>query len=229
MHAHLLATAKSAVLSLHGVLHRICNLPDSFLYLIHTDESVHIAKNVVKRTVLRNIFLYVAFLDNGSVNSAAYERSEDILRLGDGFVGKAEGLILGFHPILEVCLQFLLSLRGIACDAILHLELAAAYLIKFHKARCGQVELIFESVCNGRVIVEEVIESARETRNHHDGVVFPMIHLNKKLVKRVHLVGIPVGKQFLDIVEKENATLGFFYIFIPFVNKPLVVNGVNHC
>ena len=56
-----------------------------------------------------------------------------------------------------------------------------------------------------------------------------MIHLDKKLVKRVNLVGIPVGKQFLDIVEKENAPLGFFYIFIPFVNKPLVVNGVNHC
>ena len=55
-----------------------------------------------------------------------------------------------------------------------------------------------------------------------------MVHLDKELVKRVHLVGVSVGQQFLDIVEEQYSPLGFLDVIVPFVNKPLVINGVNH-
>ena len=42
MHRHLLATAKSAVLTLQSVLHRERYFPDCLLHLVHADETVHI-------------------------------------------------------------------------------------------------------------------------------------------------------------------------------------------
>ena len=56
-----------------------------------------------------------------------------------------------------------------------------------------------------------------------------MIHLDKQFVKRVHLIGITVGKQLLNIIEEEDASLGILDILIPVIDKALIVDGVNYC
>ena len=102
-------------------------------------------------------------------------------------------------------------------------------MIEFYESRSGKIELVLESVGYGWVVGQKVVKTSCETGYNNDGVVIPMVHLDKELVKRVHLIGISVRQQFLDIVEKQYATLGFLDVIVPFVNKPLVINGVNHC
>ena len=150
-------------MTLHGVLHRVCNLPDCLLHFIHTDECVHILQDFVERTVFGHIALDVILFNECGVNATTDERREDILGLGNGLVGETEGLVLGLHPILEVGLQLLVGLGGVACDAILALQLLAAYLIEFNEPWCGQVELILESIGDGRIVGEEIVKAAGES------------------------------------------------------------------
>ena len=94
-------------------------------------------------------------------------------------MGETECLVLGLYPILEVSLQFLLSLRRITRYSILRLELLAAYLIQFHKAWCRQIELILESIGHRRIIGEEIVKSLCQTGDNHNGIIIPMVHLDK--------------------------------------------------
>ena len=91
-----------------------------------------------------------------------------------------------------------------------------------------QTEGVLETVRDGRVTLEEVFQTFRQTRDDHDGIILPLVHLHEQLIQRIHLIGILVWQELLNIIEEQNAALGLSDIIVPFVHKPLIVNSVDH-
>ena len=92
----------------------------------------------------------------------------------------------------------------------------------------GNTERVFETVEDSRIALQEILQSFRQTRDNHNGIILPFIHLHKQLIKRIYLIGILVGQQLLHIVEEQNAPLGLLDIIIPLIYKSLIVNGIDH-
>ena len=139
-----------------------------------------------------------------------------------------EGVVLYFQLVLEIAVQLMISLRTISSNAILNAQLLLTNVTQILTAWGRQAEGILKAVLCRRVGYQEVVQTLRQTGNHHDGILAPFVHLDKQLVERIHLIGITVGQQFLHIIEEKNAILGFLHIVVPLVDKALIVYCVNH-
>ena len=229
MHRHFLSAAESTSLPLYAVFHRVGNLPHRLLHLVHANEVVEVGEYVVERPFLRHIATDVIRLHHVCVNSPADKRREDVLSLLCGLVGKAESLVFGLHLIFEELRQLALCIKAETIQSVFCSQHVAANQGEFLISRCGQVELIFESVAHRGVVGDEIVKTTCQSRYYHYGVVVPMVHLHKQLVERIDLVGIAVGKQFLNIVEKENAALRLLNVVVPLIHKACVIHRVHEC
>ena len=91
-----------------------------------------------------------------------------------------------------------------------------------------QAEHILEAVLHRRIALQEVVKSFGQSGHNDDGVVVPLVHLDKELVEGVHLVGILVGQQLLNVVKEEDAVLGLLDIVVPVVDEPAVVYRIDN-
>ena len=92
----------------------------------------------------------------------------------------------------------------------------------------GNAERVLKTIEYSGIALKEILQALRQTRDDHYGIILPFVHLHKQFVERVNLIGVFVGQQFLHIVEKQDAALGLLDIIVPFVDKPLIVNGIDH-
>ena len=95
-------------------------------------------------------------------------------------------------------------------------------------AWCRKTEGILETVGNGRIALQEILQALRQTGYDHNGIILPLVHLHEQFVKGIYLIGVLVWQKFLHIVKKQDTTLGLLDIIVPFVHKPLIVNSIDH-
>ena len=143
-------------------------------------------------------------------------------------MGITEGLILRLNLILKVASQLVISLLRELADAVFLLQLLLSHIAQLVVVRSRQAEGVLEAVLHGRVALQEVIKSFRKSGNDDNGVVIPFVHLNEQLIQRIHLIGIFVRQELLNIIEEQDTTLCLLDVFVPLVNKALVVHGVHH-
>ena len=228
MDADFLLFAKSALGTLHIVVDGKGNLLDSLLDLVHTNIAVQVAQDVFQRAFLGYIAANISLLYHLSLCATTDKRGKDVLGGLHGQMGIAKGFVLDLQLILEETLQFLIGLGRIGCDAILRAELQLADVTQLLTTGSRQSEGILETVLSGRVGRQEVVKALRQTGDDDNGVLVPLVHLDKQLIQRVNLIGIAVWQQFLHVVEEEDAVTGILHILIPLVDKPLVVDGIHH-
>ena len=140
----------------------------------------------------------------------------------------SESLILNLYLIFKETQQLALGFFREIRDAIFHAQVKLTNLCKFLITRRRHTERILEAVSYSRVTLQEVLQTFRQTRDNHDWIILPLIHLHKEFVKRIHLIGILVGQEFLNIVEEQDAILGLLDILIPFIDEALVVHRIHH-
>ena len=139
-----------------------------------------------------------------------------------------ESLVLNLNLILEVAHQLILSLRREFRNAIFHAQVKLTDLSQFLITWCRHTEGILEAVSYSRIALKEIFQSFCQTWDNHDRIILPLIHLHKQLVERIYLIRVFIGQQFLDIIKKQDAILGFLDIFIPLVDEALIVNSIHH-
>ena len=229
MHRHFLLLTESPLSTLHTVLHSIRNLTDSLLHLVHTDERVHIVEYLVQRALLRNIPYDVFLLHLLRIGSTTDEGREDVFSGLHGHMGIAEGIVFCLDAILEQALQLLVCLWREVRNAILHPKVELGDVTEFLVVRRRQTEHILEAVLHRRVALQEIIKPLRQTGHNDDGIIVPLVHLDKKFVERVHLVGVFIGQQLLYVIEEQKTATGFLDVVVPLVNKTRVVYRIDHC
>ena len=188
MHGDFLSLAQSALHTLHIILDGIGHLANGLLHLGHANEGIHILEDIVERALLGHITLDIVFLDNRLLAATTDKRREDILGRLHSQMGITEGLVLDLYLILEVAGQLLIGLLGESGDAVLRLQLHLHHVAQFLTIRNGQVEHILETVLDGGVVLQELLKTLGQTSQNHNGITFPLVHLHKQLVERVHLV-----------------------------------------
>ena len=228
VHRHLLLLAQSALGTLHAVLHSIGDLTHGTLHLVHTDILVEILENILHRTLLRNISLDIALLNDSGRSTSADKLGKDILGSLHCQVGIAESLVLDLDLILEVTLQLVVGLWGEVGDAIAGTEAQFTDVCQLSEVWCRQTEGILETVSHSGIALQEIIETLGESGNDHHRIVIPLIHLDKELVERIHLIGILVRQEFLNIVKEQNTVLRLLDVIVPLVDKALIVDSIDH-
>ena len=198
------------------------------LHLFHADESVEVAQNIVERALLGHIALNVFFLNLNGLRPTADERREDVLSRLHGHMGIAEGLVLYLDLVLEEAGQLMLRIWGESRNAVFRTKLHTGNIAQLMIIGSGQPERVLEAVLHSRVALQEIVKSLGKACHDDNGIVVPLVHLDKELVKRVHLVGILIGQQFLHVVEKEEAATSLLDVLVPLVHETLVVDGINH-
>ena len=228
MHRHLLLFSQTTFGSLQSILHRVSHLTDSALHLVHADEPVEILQDIIDSPFLRHIALDVITFHLRSIGPTADKLRKDIL---SGLIGQmtiAEEFVLGLNLILEVARELVLGLLREFGDAVFRLQVLLTDVRQFMITWCRKTECVFEAVDDGRVALKEILQTLRQSGDHHNGIILPFVHLDKEFIKRVHLIGLLVWQEFLHIVEEQNSTLGFLDIIVPLVNKPLIVYCIDH-
>ena len=228
MDADFLLLTQSALGTLYVIMDGEGDLTNGLLHLVHADVAVEVAQDVIERALFRNIAPDIVGLHHHGIGATADERREDVFRRLDGNMGIAEGLVLDLDLILEEALQLMLGFWGVGCHTILGAQLQLTDVAEVLIARSGQTERVLEAVLGCRVGHQEVVETLGESGNDDDGILVPLVHLDKQLVEGVHLVGIAVGQQFLHIVEEEYSSPRLLHVVIPLVDKTLVVDGIDH-
>ena len=228
MDASLVLVAQSTCSTLHIVVDSEGNLADRFLHLVHTDVVIQVAQDFLQRAFLGYVASNIRFLHHHCIGTTADERREDILGRLHSQVGIAEGVVLDLHLILEEALQLMVGSRRIGCYAVFGAQFLFTDVAEFLRSWGRQSESVLETILRRRVGSQEIVKSLGQTRNHDDGVVAPLVHLDKQLVEGVHLIGVAVGQQLLYVVKEQDATLGLLYVIVPLVDKSLIVHSVYH-
>ena len=140
----------------------------------------------------------------------------------------SECLILNLHLILEETHQLVLGLSREFCNTILQTQIELTDISQFLITRRWHAERIFKAVGNSRIALKKIFQSLCQTGNNYDGIIIPLVHLNKQFVERIHLIGVLIRQQFLHVVKEQNAILGLLNILVPLINKALIVNGIYH-
>ena len=194
MHRHLLLLTKTAFGTLYTILNSIGYLADGLLNLVHANERVHIAKDIIKRTLLGHITLNVFLLHTGSISTTTNESRKDVLGSLHRQMGIAKGFVLDFYLVLEEALQLLVGLRCKLRDTILHTKVEFGNITQLLITRRRQAESILETVLHRWVTLQEIVQTLGKTCHDDNGVIVPFIHLDKQLVKGIHLIGILIGQ-----------------------------------
>ena len=121
-----------------------------------------------------------------------------------------------------------LCLLGEFRDAVFRPQVHFTDIRQFVIPWSRETERVFESVDDRWVTLKEVLQTFRQTRDNHDGIIFPFIHLHKQLVERVYLIGVFVRQEFLHIVKEQYAAPGLPDVIVPLVHKPLIVHCIDH-
>ena len=228
MHRHLLMLAKTTLCPLETVLHRIGHFTDGALHLIHADILIEILQDVINGSLFRNIALNIILLHLLGISTTADEMSKDILRSLTGQMSVTKHLVLDLDLIFEETGELVIGLFGELGNTILRPEIQFTDIRQLMIAGSGNTERVFETVEDSRIALQKILQSLRQARDDYNGIVFPLIHLHKQLVERVYLIGILIGQQFLHIIKEQDTALSFLDVIVPFVNKPLVVDGIDH-
>ena len=228
MHRHLLLLAQTTFSTFHTVLHSIGDLTDGRLHLIHTDVLIEVFQNILDRTLLRHIALDVALLYYRSLSTATDKLSEDVLSSLHGQMSITEGLVLYLDLVLEITLQLIIGFWRKVSNAIACLQTQLTDIRQLVEVRGRQTEGILETVGYRRITLKEVIQTLGQSGDDNNGIIFPLVHLHKEFIQRVHLIGILVRQQFLDIVKEQDTILCLLDVFFPLVDKALVVDGIDH-
>ena len=91
----------------------------------------------------------------------------------------AKSLIFNFNLILEVTAQLSVSLFRELAQTILHLQLLLRNITEFMVIWSGKAEDILEPVLHGRIVFQEIIKTLGQSSHDHNGIIIPLIHLNK--------------------------------------------------
>ena len=228
MDASLLLFTQTTLGALYAVLYAVGNLADSFLHLIHTDVLVEIAQDIIKRTLLRNVATDITLLYHRSISTTTDERGKDVLSSLHCQMTIAEGVVLDFHLILEETLQLMICLRCIGGNAVFDTQFLLADVTEFVVTRSRQTEDILEAVLGSWVVYQEIVQTFGQTGDNHNRIIVPLVHFDKELIQRIHLIGIAVGQQFLNIIKEQDTILRLLDVIIPFINKALIIDGINH-
>ena len=228
VHRHLLLFAQATLGTLHGILYRIGHLTDCTLHLVHANIPVEIFQDILNSPLFRHIALDVITLHLGGIGSTADELGEDILGSLIGQVAVAEEFIFDLNLVFEKARELVICFLREFGDAIFRPQVHLTDFRQLVIARSWQTEGVLETVRDGRVTLEEVLQTFRQTRDDHDGIILPLVHLHEQLIQRIHLIGILVWQELLNIIEEQNAALSLSDIIVPFVHKPLIVNSVDH-
>ena len=114
----------------------------------------------------------------------------------------AKGLVLDLDLILEIALQLIVGLWREIGNAIARLQAQFTNVRQLIVVWRRQTERILETVGNSRITLQKVIQTLGESGDDHHGIILPFIHLDKELIQGIHLIGILIGQQFLDIVKE---------------------------
>ena len=226
MDTRLLLFTESTLGTLHTVLDTIGYLADGLLHGIHSNILVEVAENVIQRTLFRHIATDISFLYHNGISTTTDKRGEDILSGLYRQVAIAERIVLYLQLILEEALQLALCLWRICGNTVLDAQFLLTDLTQFSMPRGWQAEYILETVLRCWVVDQEVIQTFWETRDNHNRIVIPFIHLDKELVKGIHLIGIPVRQQLLYIIEEKESIFRLLDIVFPFIDKTLIVDCI---
>ena len=226
--AGLLLLTQSTLGTLYVVMDGVCYLPDGTLDLVHANVAFQVAQDIFQRPLFRHVAANVLNLYGGGCDATTDERREDVFCRLDGDVTIAERVVFRLHLMLEIAAQLALSLRRVRRDAVFVLQFQLTNVAQFLTTRCRQSEGVLETVLCCWVGGQEVVQSLGQSGNDDNGVLVPLVHLDKELVQRIHLIGVAVWQQLLHIVKEEDAPLGFLDVVVPLVNKALVVDGIDH-
>ena len=120
--------------------------------------------------------------------------SKDIFGCLIGQMSVTEHLVLDLDLVFEEAGELVISLLGELRNTILGLEVQFTDIRQLVIAWSGNTERIFETIEDSRIALEEVFQSFRQTRDDHNGVILPLVHLHEQLIERVYLIGILVGQ-----------------------------------
>ena len=140
----------------------------------------------------------------------------------------AKELIFNLDLILEITRELVICLLGEFGNTIFRPQVHLTDVRQLMIVRGRKTEGVFETVDDGGIALKEVLQTFRQSRDDHDGIILPLVHLHEELIKGVHLIGILVGQEFLHIVEEQDTSFSLLDIIIPFIHKPLIVDGVDH-